>query len=252
MSVCPNCGNEYEENAGYCEKCGNPIGDERPWDKPTVSRPDAPPVDRGPKVKHQVRKSSKRARYLSTMEREWYLEGEFVIKVGYCGYTENPENHERFREGTAILTKNALLFGDSEHSIRCGKYVLEIPLDVIEYITDSRYRDKPAFLIKLVSGEELIMYVMKKKDWIEYFEYVLDYRQTDTDVDTDIKDEAGKDGIPFWERWGKALLYLLVGVAFFVWSMYNSGLIHIVSIFIFICCGFLVAVAIFAPDKLKR
>lgn len=256
MNICPNCGNHADEEVDYCPQCGNPLGCERPWEKINKPKPDAGRENpsgssREPKVKHQVWEHNKRTRYLSTMEQEWYLEGETVVKVGYCAYTENPAEPEKLREGTAILTKNALLFGDSEHSIRCGKYILEIPLEVIVCVTDMVYRSKPSFLIRVNTGEQLIMYMMKKKEWQDAFDGLVDYRQGKFDTaegETSVAAEKVSSG----ERWGKAILYLIGAVVFFIWSAYREGLLHFMFIFIACCCLFLVGVAIFAPKKLKR
>ena len=72
MGVCPNCGNQPEEKADVCSKCGNPLGKERPWEKKTSSTGNAADVASGrkPKIRHQNRQVSKQARYDSTQQQE--------------------------------------------------------------------------------------------------------------------------------------------------------------------------------------
>ena len=251
--VCPNCRKEIDDHAECCPFCGNPFGNERPWEvknkKPSKSEQQGE-RNAEPKVRRQIIRNTKQARYDATMQQEFYLNDEFVVHVGYCGYTENPEHPEQLREGTAILTKNLLLFGNSEHSIRCGKFVFEIPLKVIRRVTDAEFRGKPAFQIEVDSGEKFVMYVMKKSEWIEYFNFVGKY--VPSEIDPVEEKQAAKGAVTFMERWGKALLYLIGVIAFSVWSFFEEGLFHYVFIFIAICCLFLVGVSIFAPEKLKR
>lgn len=251
--LCPNCRKEIEDHVECCPYCGNPFGKERPWElknkKPSEEKKNREKGS-GPKVRHQIIRNTKQARYDATMQQEWYLKDEFVIHVGYCGFTENPENPDQLREGTAILTKNLLLFGNSEHSIRCGKFVFEIPVKVIRCVTDAEFKGKPAFLIEVDSGEKFIMYVMKKSKWIEYFNLVTKY--IPAEIDPVAKKQEERSSVSFIERWGKALIYLIGVIVFSVWSFFEDGLFHYVFIFIAICCLFLVGISIFAPEKLKR
>ncbi len=249
MSICPNCGKSLPENAGCCEYCGNPIGKERPWDKRIVGSGTADKV-REPKIRHQVARLSKQARYDATQQQEYYLNDEFVIATGYCGYSESPDSPEELREGTVVLTKNYLLFGNSEHAIRCGNFKLEIPVELLRCVTDAKYRGKAGLLIKTRSGEQLIMYTAKRDEWIEYFKMVTEYVPTGMDLAAERKEE--RVSVSFWERWGKAFLYFVGVIVSGLIYFRAEGIVRYAFLVVGICCIFLIGVAIFTPEKLSR
>ena len=252
MGVCPNCGNQPEEKADVCSKCGNPLGKERPWEKKTSLAGNAADVASGrkPKIRHQNRQVSKQARYDATQQQEYYLNDEFVIAVGYCGFSASPEAPEELREGTAVLTKNYLLFGKSEHAIRCGNFKLEIPVELLRCVTDTQYRGKAALLIKTRSGEQLIMYTVKREEWIDYFKMVTEYIPAEIDLAAEKKEERAS--MSFLERWGRAFLYFIgVIVSGFIYFR-AEGIVQYAFFVVGICCIFLIGVAVFAPERLSR
>ena len=252
--ICPNCKTELPDDAKVCATCGNPFGDERPWEiktKPSVAESvDHRARDEKAKVSHQQMRSSKTAQYLATQEQEYYLNDEFVIATGYCGYTEKPDAPEELREGTVILTKKKILFGNSDHAIRCGKFVIEIPLDAIVKLTDRRYKGRAAFELHVDSGEIFIVYVANFKQWVEYFSYVLEYTPSGEDYAAEL--EAERESMTFMQRWGKAIFHLICAVFFLGIGAMDNGIFRPLFIVFGVCFLFLTGVSIFAPEKLRK
>lgn len=252
MRKCPNCGTQMEDDIVRCPGCGNPMTEGRPWDKnrtdpndgwepPKVKRED----DGIPHIRLQAREKNKDNRYISTQEREWYLNDDFVVKTGYCVYSRTPDNMEKTEEGTAVLTKRALLFGASEHAVRCAQYTVEIPVELISYVTDGEFRGHAAFVICCSGGERFIMYTGKKREWIEYFESVTEYRPDITVKAAEPAESGVKGKNP--GGWGKIIAYLLCAVLFFVFAVTcEEMLLKVVE---FVLGGGMVAFSLYELSK---
>ena len=273
MLKCPNCGAELDDGADLCIRCGNPLTEGKPWEKKNQpqKKKDSAAQDetdyKRPKVKHQTRRPA-RGQYergVAVLEEEHYLEHEFVIREGYCGYDlvsgredlAEGEKEPKLKEGTVILTKKAVLFGPSDHAIRCGKYVYEIPVQLIEYVTDTTYSNKPALLIRTEDGEEFKLFVLKRDEWIENFRYVTEYRPAKEMQETgtaDREDGGGTDASAEEagpSRWTRPLIYLLVALGCIVYAFLRPAgfsLLFVVLGVVFIARAIASAIA---PGKVK-
>lgn len=251
--ICPNCRYECEEDVVRCPQCGNPLIEGKPWEKGAMlkeEKPEIPEEDEGlscePKVRYQHREGGKFARYMTTQEHEWSFQNEFVIHVGYCCYTRDPGSIEELKEGTALLSKEGLYFGDSEHSLRCGRFDVEIPVELIEYFTDVIYRGKAALLVQVKTGERFILFAMKNKEWIEKLEYVIEYRHTDRPQKFLQNDKKASNSSK-----GKIMFHLVAAVAMFAAAGIFRADAFMMTLFIVMGAGFLllVALGVFGPKK---
>ncbi len=268
MKKCPSCGAELDESADICITCGNPLEEGKPWDKKEKGKKTSSSyeVDHDAvKVKHQKRRpaSGQYERAVAAMQKEYYLDNEFVIREGYCGYrllTDQPEDEgenrkEKLQEGTVILTKRVILFGPSDHAIRCGKFVYEIPVEVVEYVTDTTYLNKPALLIHTKDGEDFKMFVTKRDQWIHDLRYVVTYQSADN-IEKNNETESGdaeetKEGLSFRERWARPICYFIAAAVLIIYSFVRSAGFSL----LFFCLGFafiaLAVAAIIVPGKVR-
>ncbi|MGN0961972.1 MAG: hypothetical protein ACI4PP_00175, partial [Clostridia bacterium] len=172
---CPNCGNEWEEELEVCPQCGNPVSDERPWDKKAKKKAggeqektssEQKPAGQKTRVVKEINTPLFKAKVKQPVNDETYLDHAFVIATGLCGYSANPENHRELESGTVILTKEAVLLGKSEYDIRCGRFQIEIPVEIIDHFTEERLDGKTVFALHTVHGQVFYVYVAKRKEWI--------------------------------------------------------------------------------------
>lgn len=253
--ICPNCRYESEEDVVRCPQCGNPLVEGKPWEKGSILQEEKTIDECGEvedddfgelKVRYQHRERGKLARYMATQEREWSLQKEFVIHVGYCCYNRDPENQEELKEGTALLSKTALYFGDSEHSLRCGKYDVCIPVELVDYFTNIIYRGKTALILHVKTGEKFVLFAMKNKEWIEKLGYVMEYRPTDhPDKLLQSEKKASNSSV------SKIVLHLIGAIVMFALAGIMRADTFMMILFIVMGAGFLllVALGIFGPKK---
>lgn len=252
--ICPNCRYECEEEVVRCPQCGNPLIEGKPWEKGAILQEEKPEVEGDEeedaygelKVRYQHRERGKFARYMATREKEWSLQNEFVVHVGYCCYNRDPEDQEELKEGTALLSKTNLYFGDSEHNLRCGKFDVCIPVELIDHFTNAVYRGKTALMIHVKTGEKFILFAMKNKEWIEKLGYLAEYRHTDHPQkfmqSAKKADNSSK---------GKIIFHLLAAIAMFAGAGIFRADAFMMTLFIIMGAGFLllVALGIFGPKK---
>lgn len=252
--ICPNCRYECEEEVVRCPQCGNPLIEGKPWEKGSVLLEEKPEAEEEEiddefgelKVHYQFRQGGKFARYMSTREKEWSLQNEFVIHVAYCCYNIDPEDPENLKEGTVLLSKTALYFGDSEHSLRCGKFDVCIPVALVDYFTNIIYRGKAALMVQVKTGERFILFAMKNKEWIEKLGYVMEYRPTDHPQKFMQSDKKTSNSSK-----GKILFHLLAAIVMFAGAGFFRADTFMMTLFIVMGAGFLllVAIGVFGPKK---
>lgn len=166
---CPNCGNEIIDESQVCPNCGNPLSEDRPWDK--KAKKNQGQVDRKPAQKGRVAGKSRLD--------ETYLKDDFIVNIGFCGYSANPENPEKLKSGTVIITKRAILFGESEFHIKTGRYDVEIPVENIDHFTNGILNGKKVLILRTKYGQDFYVTVLKLDEWNKYFGYVLNYVSQD-------------------------------------------------------------------------
>jgi hypothetical protein len=252
--ICPNCKYESEEEVVRCPQCGNPLIEGKPWEKGALLREEKPQFDEEAedeslgelKVRYQHRERGKFARYMATQEREWSLQSEFVVHVGYCCYNRDPEDMEELKEGTALLSKTNLYFGDSEHNLRCGKFDVCIPVELVDYFTNIIYRGKTALVIHVKTGERFILFAMKNKEWIEKLGYLMEYRPTDHPEKLLQSEKKSSNSSV-----GKIIFHLIAAIVMFAMAGFLRADTFMMTLFIIMGAGFLllVALGIFGPKK---
>lgn len=251
--ICPNCRYECEDDVVRCPQCGNPLIEGKPWEKGSVLQEEKPEVEDAEeddfsevKVRYQYREGGKFARYMKTQEKEWGLQNEFVIHVGYCCYNRDPENFEDLKEGTVLLAKDSLYFGDSEHALRCGNFDVHIPVELVEYFTDIVYRGKAALMVQVKTGERFILFAMKNKEWIEKLQYVMEYRHAEHPQKFCWNDKKSSNSSK-----GKIIFHLLAAIAMFAGAGFFRADAFMKTLFIVMGAGFLllVAIGVFGPKK---
>lgn len=253
--ICPNCRYECEEDVVRCPQCGNPLIEGKPWEKGAMLQEEKPEAETAEnddeeygelKVRYQYREGGKFARYMKTQEKEWSLQNEFVIHMGYCCYNRDPENFEELKEGTALLSKECLYFGDSEHSLRCGNFDVCIPMELVDYFTDIIYRGKAALMVHVKTGERFVLFVMKNKEWIEKLQYVMEYRHADHPQRFLQSDKKASNSSK-----GKIIFHLLAAIAMFAGAGFFRADAFMMTLFIVMGAGFLllVAIGVFGPKN---
>lgn len=251
--ICPNCKYETEEDVVRCPQCDNPLNEGKPWEKGAMlkeARGQAEENEAGgnddPRVRYQHREGGKFARYMKTQEKEWCFQNEATLHVGYCCYTRDPGNIDELKEGTALLSEMALYFGDSEHSLRCGRFDVAIPLELLDYATDAFYRGRKALLLQLKTGERFLLFAMKNKEWAESFGRVAEYRPADKPLRFREGEKAASNSSK-----GKIIFHLLAALAMFALAgVFRSDTFMMVLLIVFGASFLLlVALGVFGAKK---
>lgn len=244
--ICPNCKYETEEDVLRCPQCGNPLNEGKPWEKGAMLKEDKPRVEENEvgstddaRVRYQHREGGKFARYMKTREKEWSFQNEQVLHVGYCCYTRNPAEIDELKEGTALLSERALYFGDSEHSLRCGRFDVAIPLELTDYVTDAVYRGRKALLLQLKTGEQFLLFAMKNKEWREKLGNVTEYRPAEHPRRFRESEKSNSNSSK-----GKITFHLLAAVAMFALAGVFRSATFLMVLFIVFGASFLLLVAL--------
>lgn len=225
MAECPNCGNKISEGDVVCQKCGNPLADERPWEvktkrkNPVIQEISEKPVSGdGPKVQTVIRGSlGGKIPRKQKINIETYLDNDFVIGTGLCGYSTKAGEYLDLISGTVIMTKRAILFGKSEYDIRCGRYSIEIPLKIVDSYWTEKGGGKKLIAFRTTYDEVYYFFVSKIDEWLQYFSFALE-KPAEKDVAV-IEEE---DFSPK-RKWITVVVSCFLAVAFFYLGFQVDG-----------------------------